>query len=281
MKAIDKNTFESQDLASIREYLKTSEGKNAIKEVMKKPGVQKTLHSIESSGYKAVHTQFQDRFKAVNWETKSDNKTRASEIKNNNNEVVANLCETTKKAAPPSVMLDDGSVRTVKSYRQIDFPKALEAGTGPLHVSMAVKDENGKNIAAKDAVYFTAHYNDNGKLTEVSSPIPVKFMGEDKDAIGYIERDGKVFTLPVTQGKYQEMMKEVAINNGIGINTGQQVKEEELAQDKMYTANKQSKIPQNLQQQAQQIGTVAQHISKNNQKASVKLTKTNKNIGRL
>lgn len=30
---------------------------------------------------------------------------------------------------------------------------------------MAVKDKNSKNLAKKDAVYFTAHYDKNGKLT--------------------------------------------------------------------------------------------------------------------
>jgi hypothetical protein len=89
--------------------------------------------------------------------------------------------------------------------------------------AMAVKDENGNNISAKDAVYFTAHYDDAGKLTEVSSPVPVKFMGTDDNAIGYIERNGKVYTLPVTQGKYKEMMQQVAINNGLSVDLGQAV----------------------------------------------------------
>ena len=31
----------------------------------------------------------------------------------------------------------------------------------------------------KEAVYFIAHYDESGKLEEVSSPVPVKFMGED------------------------------------------------------------------------------------------------------
>ena len=70
----------------------------------------------------------------------------------------------------------------------------------------------------ENAVYFTAHYNDKGKLVEVSSPVPVKFMGQGKDAIGYIERDGKIFTLPVTKGKYDEMVKEVAANKGLAAN---------------------------------------------------------------
>ncbi|MFK7974403.1 MAG: Sca4 family protein [Rickettsiaceae bacterium] len=217
MQEPDKSTFASQDLAAMREYLRTVDGKNAAKEVMQKPEVQTMMHSIESSGYKTVHTKFQDSFKTVDWGAILGDKVRTTEIKNSNDEVVATLQETTIDTQPTSLMLADGTLRTVKSYRQIDFRKELENGAGPLHLSMAVKDENGKNIAAKDAVYFTAHYDDNGKLTEVSSPIPVKFMGTGPDAIGYIERNGKVYTLPVTQGKYQEMMQELAINNGIGV----------------------------------------------------------------
>ena len=101
---------------------------------------------------------------------------------------------------------------------------------------MALKDENGHNMPEKDAVYFTAHYNDSGKLTEVSSPIPVKFMGEGNDAIGYIEREGKIYTLPVTQGKYHEMMQEVAVNNGMNIDLTAAVKQtEQRATDKVYS----------------------------------------------
>jgi hypothetical protein len=86
---------------------------------------------------------------------------------------------------------------------------------------MAVKDQNGRNISEKEAVYFTAHYDEQGKLTEISSPIPVKFMGNDDKAVGYIERNGKVYTLPVTQGKYKEMMKEVAKNQGMAVDLSQ------------------------------------------------------------
>jgi len=99
-------------------------------------------------------------------------------------------------------------------------------------MSMALKDENGKNIPAKDEVCFTAHYDDNGKLTEVSSPQPVKFIGDGPDAVGYIERDGKVYTLPVTREKYQEMMQEVGKNQGMGVDLSKKV---EVSQDKINT----------------------------------------------
>ena len=106
---------------------------------------------------------------------------------------------------------------------------------------MAAKDVNGRNIAEKDAVYFTAHYDTNGKLTEVSSPIPVKFMGKGDDAVGYIERDGRVFTLPITQGKYKEMMIEVAKNKGHGVDLSQEVAVE--AKDRVMTNAKAPEVP--------------------------------------
>jgi hypothetical protein len=87
-----------------------------------------------------------------------------------------------------------------------------------MHASFALKNAKGDNMPAKDAVYFTAHYDKTGKLMEVTSPQPIKFMGKEDNAIGYIERNGEIYTLPVTKKTYNEMMTEVAKNKGIGIN---------------------------------------------------------------
>ena len=159
-----------------------------------------------------------------------NSKVRLSEIKGDDGQHITSLKETTVQGTT-QVALEDGSMRSIKSYRQIEFPKQIEGGKGPAHFSMAVKDENGRNVPEKVAVYFTAHYDDKGKLTEVSSPVPVKFMGKGDDAIGYIERGGKVYTLPVTQGKYKEMMLEVVANKGMGANVSQSVEAE--AQDRV------------------------------------------------
>ena len=218
--------FNNKTPEEMRAYLGTEEGKVAVKEVMKTKEAQLAMNKIEVDGYKKVHETFKDSFKNVAWDQEpgtTGTKVRIAEIKNEAGEKIASLKETTVDAAPTQVTLEDGTTRTIKSYRQIDFPLNLDDGKGPAHLSMAVKDENGRNISAKDALYFTAHYDDNGKLTEVSSPVPVKFMGDGDDAIGYIERNGKVYTLPVTQGKYKEMMQEVAINNGLGVDVGQSV----------------------------------------------------------
>jgi len=221
MSVEDSVAFNKKTPEEMRAYLGTEEGKAAVKEVMKTKEAQSAMNKIEVEGYREVHKI--DSFKNVGWTQETGTKVRIAEIKNDAGDIVASLKETTVNAAPTQVTLEDGTTRTVKSYRQIDFPKNLESGKGPAHFSMAVKDENGNNISASKAVYFTAHYDDAGKLMEVSSPVPVKFMGDGDDAIGYIERDGKVYTLPVTQGKYKEMMQEVAINNGLSVDLGQSV----------------------------------------------------------
>jgi hypothetical protein len=221
MSVEDGVDFNKKTPEEIRAYLGTEEGRAATKEVMKTKEAQSAMNKIEVEGYREVHKI--ESFRNVEWAQETGTKVRIAEIKNDVGDIVASLKETTVNAAPTQVTLEDGTTRTVKSYRQIDFPTNPKDIKGPAHFSMAVKDENGNNISAKDAVYFTAHYDDDGKLTEVSSPVPVKFMGDGDDAIGYIERNGKVYTLPVTQGKYKEMMQQVAINNGLSVDLGQAV----------------------------------------------------------
>jgi len=234
------------DSQRFREYLTSDPGKEEAAKVFAKPEIQTALNKIEVEGYKKVHAEFSDSFKNVNWTpdqvvAAGQPKTKTSPITNEEGLVVAKIKETTHDIAPLAVTLDNGDKVNVKSYRTIDFPKELEAGKGPLHLSMAVKGQNGRNISEKEAVYFTAHYDEQGKLTEISSPIPVKFMGKGDDAVGYIERVGpdgkpKVYTLPVTQGKYKEMMKEVAKNQGMAVDLSQEVAQE--AQDLALTKKK-------------------------------------------
>ena len=212
-----QKTFNDLSPQKFKEYLATEEGKKTAAEILKGAKIQQQLNKIEVEGYKKVHETFKDNFKDVVWEREPSVKVRIAEIKNDAGEKITSLKETTVDTTPTKVTLEDGTTRDIKSYRQIDFPLKLDEGKGPAHFSMAVKDENGQNISAKDAVYFTAHYDDKGKLIEISSPIPVKFMGTGDDAIGYIERNGKVYTLPVTRGNYRDMMQEVALNNDLSV----------------------------------------------------------------
>lgn len=214
----ERNKFSESDLGQVREYLETPQGKQVLVETLKDPKIKHDLQVIETNGYKAVHSQFQDSFKDLSWKSGDTDKTKVTAVKDDQNVTVLSLKETTVENNPQSFKLGDGTTKQVSGYRSVDFPKTTDNGTGPVHFSMALKDENGQSMPKKDAVYFTAHYDDKGKLTEVSSPVPVKFMGQGKDAIGYIEKDNKIFTLPVTKGKYDEMVKEVAANKGLAAN---------------------------------------------------------------
>jgi hypothetical protein len=234
MEGQEKEDFLDQDLTAIRAFLQTTEGKQAVDDVMKNPQLRKEMHAIERDGYKAVHSKFSESFRDVDWGKINEDKVRTTDVKDIDGNPVCTLKETTVDTKPQSITLADGTTQTINKYRQIDFPIELETGNGPMHVSMAVRDANGKPISAKEAVYFTAHYDDNGKLTEVSSPTPVHFAGDGPDAIGYIEVDGKVFTLPVTKEKYQEMMQEVAKNNGLETDISQSV-------DQIYTKENEPK----------------------------------------
>lgn len=210
------------DNEEFRKYLRSEQGKLELEELSKRPEIEQGLNNIEVSGYKAVHSQFADNFQDVEWvqDASSDIK-RSTEVTGPNGEKIASIVETTHNTSPATVTLSNGTTQQISSYRTIDFPQELDSGKGPMHVSMAVKDANGNNIEEDKAVYFTAHYDKQGKLTEVSSPQPVKFSGEGKDAVAYIERGGEVYTLAVTKGKYMDMMQEVAKNKGTSLDISQ------------------------------------------------------------
>ena len=77
-------------------------------------------------------------------------------------------------------------------------------------------------------------------------------MGKGDDAIGYIERGGKVYTLPVTQGKYKEMMLKVEANKGMGANVSQSIEVAAIAQDKVTTV----KVSPKIAELASDIGNI-------------------------
>lgn len=226
------------------------------------------MHEIERNGYKAVHSKFSESFRDVDWGKINQDKVRTTDVKDADGNPVCTLKETTVDTKPQSVTLADGTQQTINKYRQIDFPRELETGNGPMHVSMAVRDANGKPISAKEAVYFTAHYDDNGKLTEVSSPTPVHFAGDGPDAIGYIEVDGKVFTLPVTKEKYQEMMQEVAKNNGLETDISQSV-------DKIYTKESSS-----VEKEQKEKATVIEDTTQEKKENQLSIEDAPKEVGK-
>lgn len=174
------------------------------------------LNQAEVQGYKNVNTKFQGQFSNLEWDNSSTPDSRVKEIKNANGEVIANLVEKTVKG-PVNFPTINGGVAKVENYRAVDFPLELK-GEGPMHLQMAVKDVQGNNIAADKAVYFTAHYDKQGKLEDFSHPQPIKFAGEGKDAIGYIEREGQIYTLPITRGKLDDMQAQLDTNRSLDVN---------------------------------------------------------------
>jgi len=228
---IDKLTKEQ-----FADYLKNPANKKAVHEALEVPTVKKAfekeIHQTEVAAHKKFNEQFKDELKPIAWDGAVAADTKSQVVKNAQGQEICTLTEKTVKSSE-SFSLANGETKEIASYRTIDFPLSIKAGSGPMHVSMALKDQNGQNMKASEAVCFTAHYDKSGKLTEVSAPQPVKFMGDNPDAPGYIERDGKIFTLPVTQGKYQEMMKEVSKNQGMAVDISQKI--DTLAKDTAVT----------------------------------------------
>lgn len=233
------STVDKHDNQEFVNYLKNVNNQVIINQVFLAPKVKSELEKVEIEGYQKVHHNFADRFQAINWQdgNKQEN-VRIQFVKNNVGDQLATLKETTHKSKE-LVSLADGTGKQINSYRTIDLPIELESKSGPMHLSLVVQDTNGKNITKDKAVYFTAHYDRQGKLLEMSSPKPVKFNGEGDEAVGYIEHQGNIYTLPVTQGKYREMLLALEKNKGQEINLSQI---SATAQDQVVTANKISNI---------------------------------------
>jgi hypothetical protein len=105
------------------------------------------------------------------------------------------------------------------TFRNVDL--AIEEPLpGRLDLSLAVLDKDGNRIPQNEAVYFTAHYDQDGKLAEMSMPKPIKFLNEGKDSPIIIEQNGKEYTLPINRGQYERMQKQILINKGLEQNLG-------------------------------------------------------------
>ena len=161
---------------------------------------------------------------------------------------------------------------TIANYRNLDLP--VQAKGGPMHMSLAVKDLQGKNISDKDAVYLTAHYDKEGKLVEMTTPIPVYFTGTDKDSPVCIKRKGKIYTLPVNRGKYEEMIKKIEINKGIETSVGKGTK----TQDRIILGPKTSKVKSLVPPQV--VTTLKPHTTQRGAHTTIVSRKKRSNIER-
>lgn len=217
---LHKNDKRFEDKAKkpgwLEEYLRGEDGQKDLKKVLSNKEFQKEQYDFDARVYKTLLKQRDNNFQKLDWEQdKNDNHVKTKKVTNAKGEEIATLTETTHKAKPVSIKLENGNEVKVDSYRTVEFPDKLEKDSGPMHVALALKDSKGNNIAEDKALYFTAHYDKEGKLKEVTAPQPIKFSGEGKDAVGYIEKDGEIYTMPVNRGQYEKMMKEVEKNKGV------------------------------------------------------------------
>ncbi len=219
-----------------KDYLKEPDGKKLVAEALENPVIKKdfeqAIQKAEISGYKKFNDEFSKIAKPVTWDApsaKTDEKLQV--VKNSAGEEICTLKEKTVKLFETTKLADGTTKEQEINARTIEFPPSIKPESGPMHASFALKNENGQNMPAKDAVYFTVHYDKSGKLTEVSSPQPVKF-GTGNPEVAFIERDGHKYTLPVTKDQYQGMMQQVAANKGMGFDLSQK---EALAADHVIT----------------------------------------------
>ncbi|WP_342267688.1 Sca4 family protein [Candidatus Tisiphia endosymbiont of Empis tessellata] len=167
-----------------------------------------------------------NHFKPLTWneqETVTNTTSTRSRVIKVKDEELFKLIETNIKTYK-KVMLEDGvTEREISNYRNINLPLTIKPSSTAVHLSFPVQNEKGENIASSKALYFTAHYNEQGKLVEITNPLSLKFAGDNKDAIGYIQRGNNIYTIPVTKGQYEAMVQEVAKNKEGNINMSQAI----------------------------------------------------------
>jgi 120 KDa Rickettsia surface antigen/LepB N-terminal domain len=194
----------------------------------------------EVQSYAKIHQA--NNFKPLTWSNQppidntTDTRSRVIKVKD---EELFKLTETKVKTST-KVVLEDGVTETeISNYRNINLPLAIKPSGTAVHLSFPVQNEKGENIEVSKALYFTTHYNEQGTLVEITNPLSLKFTGDNKDAIGYIQRGKNIYTIPVTKGQYESMMQEVTKNKGCNINISQTIMPPEASDVIMHDELKQ------------------------------------------
>ncbi|WP_342272492.1 Sca4 family protein [Candidatus Tisiphia endosymbiont of Parasteatoda lunata] len=167
-----------------------------------------------------------NHFKSLTWneqETVTNTTSTRSRVIKVKDEELFKLIETNIKTYKKVILEDGVTEREISNYRNINLPLTIKPSSTAVHLSFPVQNEKGENIASSKALYFTVHYNKQGKLVEITNPLSLKFAGDDKDAIGYIQRGNNIYTIPVTKGQYEAMVQEVAKNKECNINMSQAI----------------------------------------------------------
>ncbi|CAF2063300.1 unnamed protein product [Rotaria magnacalcarata] len=165
------------------------------------------MADIEHEKYKEIHSKYPHS--DIEWQGKNQVSINKDGVE---------LCKLNSKPVtpPPAGYELDG--QKIANYRSLELP--LKAESGPMHMSLAAKDLQGNNISGKNAVYLTAHYDKQGKLVEMTAPIPVYYTDEGRESPVCIKRDGKTYTLPVNRGQYEDMLKQIEVNKGLQAELG-------------------------------------------------------------
>ncbi|MDN3031246.1 MAG: Sca4 family protein [Candidatus Tisiphia sp.] len=199
----------------------------------------------EVQSYAKIHQA--NNFKPLTWSNQTpidnttDTRSRVIKVKD---EELFKLTETKVKTST-KVILEDGVTETeISNYRNINLPLAIKPSGTAVHLSFPVQNEKGENIEVSKALYFTTHYNEQGKLVEITNPLSLKFTSDDKNAMGYIQRGKHIYTIPVTKGQYEAMLQEVAKNQGCNINISQTIPSE--ASDLLIHNSELKQIQSNL-----------------------------------
>ena len=194
-------------------------------EIAKKldPETSKLMADIEHEKYKEIHSKYPHS--DIDWQGKN-------QVSINKNGV--EICKLNSKPVTPSPAGYELDGQKIANYRSLELP--LKAESGPMHMSLAVKDLQGDNISGKNAVYLTAHYDKQGKLVEMTAPIPVYYTDKGRESPVCIKRDGKTYTLPVNRGQYEDMLNQIEKNKGLQAELGvgkAPLGKKELLQDAM------------------------------------------------
>ncbi|WP_371218544.1 Sca4 family protein [Orientia tsutsugamushi] len=160
----------------------------------------------------AQQISFAASFSTLDWDTQANSvgNTTQKTITNDAGEKVTDLISNSHKTQLSASV--NGVTKTVTKHRTIDIPRAVEENKGPLDLALVAQDATGKNMSESKAVYLTAHYNQEGKLVEMTHPEPMKFFSDDPRSPAYTVINNEVYTLPITKEKYEQLTKEISQN---------------------------------------------------------------------
>jgi 120 KDa Rickettsia surface antigen len=220
-----KTTFAAMNVnqfgAFLAEQIKNGKYKDTLDAAYKDTELTTKMRGIETDGYTAMHAQFSELQKA-DW--KATTVARQSAI-NYTNKDGADVPLITQESQS-NVKLSNG--QTAAEVRTINIPTQIPEDVGGAHFTFTSKTLSGRNMK-EPAVRASIHYSEDGKLIEANFPAGLQFDKSDPQSIGHFTHKGETYTTGFTYEKYQEIMKEVAKNKGMG--AALEVPKQEMSKD--------------------------------------------------